>query len=149
MATASRPLEYPQSRFAPPPVADFAVKSERERLSPSALKAFFNVMTKWAVRDEDARALLGGVSNGVYYEWKKAPAGRVLDADQLTRISYVVGIYKALHILYGERLADDWVKLANRNRIFGGQTPVAYMIAGGIAGLQTVRRLLDARRGGA
>jgi hypothetical protein len=149
MRPVPRPLAYPESRFAPPPVADFGVRTERERLSAPALKAFFNIVGKWGVRDEDARALLGGVSNGVYYEWKKSPADRVLESDQLTRISLLIGIYKALHILHGERLADDWVKLPNRNRIFGGQTPVAYMVAGGIAGIQTVRRLLDARRGGA
>jgi hypothetical protein len=142
-------LPYPQSRFAPPPIADFADAGTRARLSPGALRGFFNVMAKWGVRDEDARALLGGVSNGRYYEWKRDPARRTLDADQLTRISLLVGIYKALHILYGAKLADQWVSLPNRNRIFGGQSALAYMIAGGIAAMQTVRRLLDARRGGA
>jgi hypothetical protein len=145
---AALPLRYPQSRFAPPPLADLADPAERERLSPGALRGFFNIMAKWGVRDEDARALLGGISNGRFYEWKREPANRVLDADQLTRVSYLVGIYKALHILYGAKLADQWVGLANRNRIFGGQSPLAYMCAGGIGAMQTVRRLLDARRGG-
>ena len=146
---AALPLRYPESRFAPPPIADLADAGTRERLSPGALKGFFNVMAKWGVRDESARALLGGVSNGRFYEWKRDPGGRVLDADQLTRISYVVGIYKALHILYGPALADQWVQLPNRNRIFAGATPLAYMDRGGIGAMQTVRRLLDARRGGA
>jgi hypothetical protein len=142
-------LRYPQSRFAPPPIADFADAATRTRLSPGALRGFFNVMAKWGVRDEDARALLGGVSNGRYYEWKRDPSQRTLDADQLTRVSLVVGIYKALHILYGPTLADRWVSLPNRNRIFGGRPALAYMIVGGIGAMQTVRRLLDARRGGA
>lgn len=146
---AALPLQYPESRFAPPPVVDLANPGERERLSPGALKGFFNVMARWGVRDEDARALLGGISNGRFYEWKREPAGRTLDADLLTRISYIVGIYKALHILYGAQLADQWVQLPNRNRIFGGATPLAYMDKGGIGAMQTVRRLLDARRGGA
>jgi len=47
----------------PSPVVDLASKAERERLSPSALKAFFNMMDRWGVRDEDARQLLGGVTN--------------------------------------------------------------------------------------
>ncbi len=88
-----------------------------------------------------------GVSSSTYYEWKKHP-GRVLDVDRLTRISYLVGIYKALHILYGNELADEWVTLPNTNVIFGGRTPLEYMAGGGLLALQTVRRLLDARRGG-
>ena len=37
-------------------------------MSPSALKAFFNIVELWHVRDEEARRLLGGVSNGPYYD---------------------------------------------------------------------------------
>ncbi len=99
------------------------------------------------VRDEDARTLLGGISNGRFYEIKKKPE-RTLDADTLTRISYVIGIFKALNILYSEKLADAWVRRANTNRIFGGETPLAYMMKGGLPAMQIVRRLVDARRGG-
>jgi hypothetical protein len=140
-------LAYPVTRYAPA-VVDLSSRGERERLSPSALKAFFNTMDRWAVRDEDARALLGGVTNGPYYEMKKTPRGRVLDADKLSRISYLLGIFKALNILHGLPLADEWIKLPNDNRIFAGATPLAYMIHGGVPAMQTVRRLLDARRGG-
>jgi hypothetical protein len=140
-------LSYPATRFQPSPPIDLSAKSERERLSPSALKAFFNIMEKWDVRDEAARALLGWISNGQFYDMKKKPE-RTLDADTLTRISYLVGIFKALNILYSEKLADAWAQRPNTNRIFGGQTPLAYMIKGGLPAMQTVRRLLDARRGG-
>ena len=138
---------YPDTAYEPAPLVDLNDRSERERLSASALKAFFNVMKLWRVRDEQARILLGGISNGPYYQWKSNPR-RVLDTDALTRISYLVGIFKALNILYGEKLADEWVSLPNSNRIFGGKTPLEYMIGGGIPAFETVRRLLDARRGG-
>src|SRR5688572_31459268 len=141
------PHHYPATRYAPSPLVDLSSKAERERLSRSALKAFFNIMEKWRVRDEDARLLLGGISNGPFYEMKKNP-DKVLDADKLTRISYLVGIFKALNILYSEKLADAWIQLPNANRIFGGQTPLAFMIRGGIGAMEIVRRLLDARRGG-
>jgi len=141
-------LTYPASRYQPSPVADLASRAERERLSPSALRAFFNIMDKWKVRDEQARSLLGGVSNGPYYEMKRHPEGRVLDEDTLLRTSYLIGIFKALNVLHRTELADEWVELPNRNRIFAGATPLAYMIRGGIPAMQTVRRLLDARRGG-
>src|SRR5262249_34668557 len=138
---------YPATRYDPSPLVDLSTKSERERLSPAAIKAFFNIMAKWGVRDEDARALLGGISNGQFYDMKKNPE-RTLDVDALTRISYLIGIFKALNILHSAKLADAWVQRANTNRIFGGQAPLAYMIKGGLPAMQTVRRLADARRGG-
>lgn len=72
----------------------------------------------------------------------------MLEADRLTRISYLIGIFKALRILHSEPLADEWVQLPNSNPIFGGQTPLAYMLRGGLPAMETVRRLLDARRAG-
>lgn len=143
----ARALRYPATRYdiAPPP--DLGARAERERLSAPALKAFFNIMAKWKVRDDDARHLLGGVTNGPYYEMKRKP-DRTLETDKLARISYLIGIYKALNILHGKRLADQWVHLPNTNPIFAGDTPLAYMMRGGLPALQTVRRLLDARRAG-
>jgi hypothetical protein len=139
--------EYPATRYEPSPLIDLTSKAERERLSPSAVRAFFNIVDRWSIRDDDAKVLLGGLSNGPYYEMKK-DADRVLDTDRLLRISYLIGIFKALNILYSKKLAVEWVRLPNSNRIFGGQTPLAYMMKGGLPAMQTVRRLLDARRGG-
>lgn len=138
---------YPKSRFEPTVLVDLSSRTERERLSASALKGFFKLAAAWQLRDEDARELLGGLSASSFYDWKKNPE-RVLDADRITRISYLLGIYKALHILYGDKLADEWVHLPNTNIIFGGRTPLALMLGGGMLAMQTVRQLLDARRGG-
>ena len=139
--------DYPATRYEPAAVIDLTSKVERARLSPSAVRAFFNIVARWGIRDEDARALLGGISNGPYYEMKKNP-DRVLDTDRLLRISYLIGIFKALNILHSKKLADAWITLPNSNRIFAGQTPLACMMKGGVPAMQTVRRLLDARRGG-
>lgn len=139
-------MAYPATRYEPSPLIDLSSKRERERLSPSAVRAFFRIVDRWEIRDEDARVLLGGMSNGPYYEMKKDPE-RVLDADRLLRISYLIGIFKALNILYSKKLADAWIKLPNSNRIFGGRTPLATMMEGGIPAMQIVRQLLDARRG--
>ena len=140
-------LAYPKSRFEPDVMVDLSSRKERERLSAAALKGFFRLMQAWRLRDEDARELLGGVSSSTYYEWKKNP-DRVLEVDRITRISYLIGIYKSLHIQYGDKLADEWVSLANSNTIFAGRNPLQYMMAGGLLAMQTVRSLLDARRGG-
>jgi hypothetical protein len=138
---------YPATRYHPAPLADLSARAERERLSPAALRVFFNIMTRWQVRDADARALLGGVTNGPFYEMKKNPE-RVLDTDRLLRISYLIGIFKALNLLYSETLADAWIQRPNANAIFAGQTPLAYLTTGGLPAMQIVRRLLDARRAG-
>ncbi len=139
---------YPATRYTPVQPPDLASKDARARLSGSALKGFFRVVSRWTVRDEDARQLLGGVTNGPYYEMKKHPERRVLDPDTLVRISYLLGIFKALHVLHSEALADEWPSLPNSNRIFGGGTPLGYMIRGGLPAMSTVRRLLDARQVG-
>ncbi len=145
--TASQTLAYPATLYAPPALPDLSRAEERRRLSPSALRAFFNIMEKWQVRDEDARQLLGGVSNGAFYQMKQNPK-RVLDQDRLQRVSYLIGIFKALNILYSTKLADQWVRLQNTNPIFTGRTPLEYMLQGGTPAMEVVRRLLDARRGG-
>lgn len=141
------PLRYPATRYQADLAADLGSAASRERLSAPALKAFFAIMARWKVRDEDARALLGGVTNGPFYEMKRRP-DRVLEVDRLTRVSYLIGIFKALNILHGHALADEWVHLANRHPLFSGRSPLAFMIEGGLPALQTVRRLLDARRAG-
>jgi hypothetical protein len=141
------PRRYPATRYRPAPLADLASREARERLSPAALEAFFNLSARWKLRDEDARALLGGISNGPFYEMKRNP-DRMLDTDRLTRVSYLLGIFKALGVLYSDALADQWVRRPNTNPLFAGETPLAYMIRGGLPAMQAVRRLLDARRAG-
>jgi hypothetical protein len=126
---------------------DLSSAATRERLSPAAIKGFLRIMERWGVKDPDARHLLGGISSGSYYGWKKQPK-RTLDQDGLTRISLLLGIFKALNILYSEKLADAWITLPNRNPMFRGTTPLAYMIQRGQPGMLHVRQLLDARRGG-
>src|SRR4051812_1472194 len=103
---------------------DLSDRAVQERLSPAAVKGFFAIARNWKLRDEDARGLLGGVSNGSFYQLKRRPK-RTLDQDKLTRISFLVGIFKALNILYSRKLADTWVQLPNSNVMFGGQTPLA------------------------
>ncbi len=138
---------YPETTHDFSQGEDFATKEERERLSASAIKAFFKIMTCWKIRDEEARVLLGGVSNGPYYTLKREQR-KALGPDVLTRISFLIGIFKGLNTIYGEKLADEWIQLPNLNRIFGGRTPLQYMTQGGIPAMQIVRRLIDARLSG-
>jgi Antitoxin Xre-like helix-turn-helix domain len=126
---------------------DLSRKDVQERLSGPAVSAFFKLARCWELPDEDARQLLGGVSNGVFYELKRGQK-KTLDQDKLTRISLLVGIFKALNILYSRKLADAWTNLPNSNPMFEGEAPLKYMIKGGVPAVVRVRQLLDARRGG-
>jgi hypothetical protein len=142
--------------------ADLSSRVVQEKLSPVAIRAFFRLSSHWKLRDEDARGLIGGVSNGSFYQLKRGATRnlgvktlgtrtlgvKTLDQDKLTRVSLLVGIFKALNILYSAKLADAWVQLPNSNPIFTGQTPMAYMLRGGLPAMLRVRQLLDARRGG-
>ena len=127
--------------------ADLSDKRVQKRLSPAALKAFFNIVAKWKLKDDDARNLLGGMSSGTYYKLK-AGAKRELNQDELTRVSLLIGMYKALNIIFESKLANAWIQLPNNHPLFAGVSPLAYMVQSGQPGMQRVRQLLDARRGG-
>jgi uncharacterized protein (DUF2384 family) len=126
--------------------ANLSDREVQEKLSPAAIRAFFSLATHWKLRDQDARTILGGVSNGSFYQLKRAP--KTLDQDKLTRISLLVGIFKALNILYSTKLADAWVQRPNTNPLFGGESPLDFMLKGGVPAMMHVRQLLDSRRGG-
>src|SRR5271156_4571836 len=125
---------------------DLSRLETRERLSQSAIDGFFAIIDKWQVPIERAGELLGGMPRSTVYKLKAA-AG-TLRQDELTRISFIVGIYKALHILLPDAEADRWMTQPNDNYLFAGQTPLDYVVRAGIPGLQQVRSMLDAARGG-
>ena len=102
-------------------------------------------MNHWGVRATTAQRLLGAGSKRLYNEMKRRPAACVLAPEQLLRISYLIGIFAALNTLHSRTVADRWIQLANTNPIFGGKTPLAYMVEGGPAAMRILRQLLDAR----
>jgi len=120
----------------------------RRQMSGAAIRTFLNIARDWQLSVEEQRGLLGWPAASTYHKYKAGEIG-ALSYDTLIRISLVLGIYKALHILYPDAaLADRWVKLPNANPLFAGKPALALMVDGGIDGLTQVRRLLDARRGG-
>lgn len=127
---------------------DLSDAEERKRLSESAIRVFVNIARKWELNESQARGLLGGVASSTFHAWKTRPKGKQLDQDTLTRISLVIGIYKALNIYFGRPWADRWVTLANRGPLFAGRAPIDHMLQHGQPGMMEVRRMLDAWRGG-
>jgi hypothetical protein len=134
MGSVSSILRHPAA------AGDEAVRDE------VALRAFFRMAQLWGLTMDESRVLLGRPSRARLYGWK---AGKVhgLPHDTLQRISYLLGIHKALQILYSDpALADDWVR--RPNAAFGGQSALERMLAGDVADLAAVRSHLDAARGG-
>jgi hypothetical protein len=126
-----------------PAPADLSDPEVRSQLSASGLRVFQSICEKWGLNETLARGLLGDVASSTFYSWKAAPEGKTLEQDTLTRISLVIGIYKALNLYFGKELADRWITLANRGTPFDGQTPIEFMIRFGVPGMVAVRRMLD------
>jgi hypothetical protein len=119
----------------------------RRRLSGPGLRTFFNIARAWQLSTTEARALLGWPAPSTFHKYKAGDHG-ALPYDTLTRLSLVLGIYKSLQLLYPEpNFSDRWVRMPNSNPLFGGVTPLEFVVDGGIDGLYKVRRLLDGRRG--
>lgn len=117
-----------------------------DEIGLAGLKAFFEIVKLWHLSMDDARILLGMPSRRTLYNWKSG-AVRTVPHDVLTRLSYIVGIYKALQVLYADPvLADRWIR--QPNSAFGGQSALRRMLAGEITDLAAVRDYLDSVRGG-
>ncbi len=127
-----------------------APESFRPTPTPEAveagLRAFFRIIDVWGINNQQAGILLGHPARATFYNWKKGNVGTV-SHDTVQRISYILGIYKALGILYSDpAMADGWIKKPNAR--FAGKSALDRMLAGDVADLAAVREHLDAVRGG-
>ena len=127
------------------------VRTEPERRqehSGPALRAFLRIAELWKLSTDEQIRLLGGPARSTYFRWKKQGADP-LPRDTLERISYVLGIYKALQVLLpDEALADAWVRRPNEAAPFGGRSALDRMLSGNVVDLYLVRQYLDAQRAG-
>jgi len=122
--------------------------AEPDRLAGPALRTFFRIADEWKLSSDEARTLLGSPPRSTFFLWKKTGHGQV-GRDTLERVSYILGIYKALQILLPDApAADAWVRKPNAAPIFGGKPALARMLSGNVADLYVVRQYLDAWRGG-
>ena len=122
--------------------------TDRKGLSGPALRTFFRIAQLWGLSVDEQMILLGVTARSTFFKWKK-DRGAVLPKDTLERISYILGIYKALQILLpDEQAADEWVRRPNAALLFDGQSALDRMLSGQVADLFVVRQYLDAQRGG-
>lgn len=121
---------------------------DRKAMSGPALRTFFRIVELWDLSVEEQMILLGLSARSTFFKWKK-DANAVLPKDTLERISYIIGIYKALQILLSnEKAADEWVKKPNEAPLFSGKSALERMLSGQVADLFLVRQYLDSERGG-
>jgi len=137
MATQSSRVAEAASRY---PVSSDA-------LAGPALRTFFRMAAQWQLRIADQRKLLGDPPESTFYKWKRE-RDAALGRDTLERISYLLGIWQALQILFPDPdQADAWLHKPNSAPLFGGQSALERMLSGNVADLFVVRQYLDAQRG--
>ncbi|MBT9539360.1 MbcA/ParS/Xre antitoxin family protein [Thiobacillus sp.] len=135
------------------PNAARAVKTQAKpnsrNMAAAGLRAFFNIARDWGLNTDAQMVLLGTPGRSTFFKWKAAPETADLKRDTLERLSYILGIYKALQILLPDTTAADaWVKKPNTAPLFGGQSALDRMLGGNVADLMVVRQYLDVQRGG-
>jgi hypothetical protein len=121
----------------------------QQAISAAAIRAFQNIADLWHLSIDQQLILLGHLNRSTYFRWKKDPNQAKPTHDTLERISYLLGIYKALTILLPEpQAADGWIKRPNDAPLFGGRSALDRMLSGNVGDLVVVRQYLDAARGG-
>lgn len=108
-------------------------------------RAVVRLFHHWQVTDEEAATLLD-LPLRTYRRWKAGEQGRI-DRDGKARLSNLMGIHKALRILFTDAARGyRWIKAPNEG--FAGRSALDIMLGGELTDLMRVRRYLDAERGG-
>ncbi|MCB1858601.1 MAG: DUF2384 domain-containing protein [Gammaproteobacteria bacterium] len=140
------PIPQHQARYLESP-PDEAVS--REESARAGLKAFFAITDEWGLNTEQQRRLLGNPGRSRFFQLKSGKRTGVSD-DELDRLAYVIGIYAALNILYNPENCLRWLGNPSKaDSLWRGQSPLTYMLDGGMAALVDVYRYLNGLRGGA
>lgn len=117
------------------------------RVDSVAAKAYARLIAAWKLKNKHAAELIA-VSPRTWSRMKSQEWSGRLSKDQLMRISAITGLYKALHLYFGDELADKWVTLDNSGPIFAGRAPTEKMLDGGLPAIMETRDYVDALRGG-
>jgi hypothetical protein len=126
--------------------------ANRRRLPAPGLRTFENIADQWQLTEPERLLIMGLPRPSTYRHWVtkvRSGADITLSVDQLIRISIVLGVYGALDVVFPqEGDALRWLRAPNTGASFGGQAPLTLVTSGTQDGLMTVRRHLDAWRGG-
>lgn len=117
---------------------------EEKRAMQGAVLALFQ---RWDLNDQDAAVLLGGISVRTYQRWKHGSGASAtpIAVDLASRMSNLLGIHKALRLLFSEKERGyGWIK--RPNEAFAGRSALEIMLGGQLTDLMRVRRYLDSQR---
>lgn len=135
--TVLLPIDTSPREFESTPISD--------EEAAAMFRAVINLFSIWEVTDEQAATLLD-MPLRTYRRWKAGEQGRI-DRDGKARLSNLMGIHKALRIIFREKQRSyAWIKTAND--AFAGRAALDVMLGGELTDLMRVRRYLDAERGG-
>ena len=121
--------------------------ADARRLGAAGMRTFLAIADEWHLAVAARRVLLGGIGESTYHKWKSGDLGTP-SRDQLERLSLLLGVYKALRLLFSDDATGvRWLKARNTDPDFSGQAPIDRMLHGSIEDLAAVRRYLDGWRG--
>jgi len=131
------PIDTSTQDFVPAPITDGE--------AAAMFRAALNLFRLWDLTDDEAAVLLD-LPVRTYRRWKAGELGRI-DRDGKARLSNLIGIHKALRIIFREpQRGYDWMR--KPNDAFAGRSAVDIMLGGELTDLMRVRHYLDAERGG-
>jgi hypothetical protein len=117
----------------------------------AGLRTFARIAEQWKLPARDGMALLGIDSRSTYYELLKRAREskdvKGLNTDQLDRLSYLLGVYEAVRVLFphSQESRDTWVSRPNTASFFAGRPPLEMMRSSMIGLYQTFAHLATAR----
>lgn len=136
MATLTKLAVDPRP-FSPEPITD--------EEAAAMFRAALNLFRLWGVTDDQAAIILD-LPRRTFARWKAGDAGRI-GRDGKARLSNLIGIHKALKIIFREP-ARGYAWMRSPNDAFGGRSALDVLLGGELTDLMRVRRYLDAERGG-
>jgi hypothetical protein len=134
---ALQPIDTATQAFRPDPVT--------QEEAAAMFRAVINLFGKWALTDEQAATLLD-MPLRTYRRWKAEGPGRI-SRDGRARLSNLMGIHKALRIIFTEA-QRGYAWIVADNAAFAGASALDVMLGGELTDIMRVRRYLDAVRGG-
>ena len=116
-------------------------------LLAAGLRAFFRLAGEWRLTEAEQLILLGSTSMSELSNWRQGKIGSATSGT-LERISYLLGIYKAIHtLLPNPAQANAWIRAANAAPLFDGASALDLMLNGRLTDLHAVRAFLDGQLG--
>lgn len=120
-----------------------AASATTEELTIASWQAVAHLKNLFNLSDEEMQRVLGDMTSSTYYEGIKSQTVHLTE-DTRQRVSLLLGIYKALRVLFDDtRQATTWINRENSLEPFNGAKPRDFLTTGALVDLKRVRAFLD------